>query len=82
MIKIKDINDESCDLYDPNHGYLGRIDNMLQFADIRVQIREKKANGYYIKFQGRRIEIDYKGNLSDWPKGLFDKLNDLLFKLI
>lgn len=81
-IIIKDLKDVPCDLYGPNDEYIGKITNVLQFTDIRVQIKERKLSGYYFLFEGEKICIDKNGSLDKYPHGLFDTEENLLCKLL
>lgn len=81
-ISIKDINNIAIGIYNPENQLIVYTNNQLVFEDIRIQIKEKQLTGYYIKFNGEKIKIDRNGNLEKWPDGLFDKLTDLLLKLV
>ena len=43
------------------------------YDDVRRQIGLQRLNGYYIMFEGQRIDIDSLGNASDNPPGFFDQ---------
>lgn len=80
MIKIKCIREEPCFLF--TRGILlGKIESYLSLNDIRLQIVEKKLEGYYIVFRGEKIHINKSGSLEKWPKGLFDTLDKQLMQL-
>lgn len=81
-IKIKDLRDIPCKLYGPNDEYIGEVTNLLQFTDVRVQIKELKLSGYYFIFEGEKISISKNGFLDKYPHGLFDIEDDLLCKLL
>jgi len=84
MIKINDIQEPICELYDKNDNLIGEIKSMLQMTDIRVQHKEQgiKAGNYYFLFKGKRIDIDINGTLSDYPTGFYDTYTNQLMKLI
>jgi len=71
-----------------NKNIIGIIDNILQLNDVRLQIKEENATGYYILWcdekytnQTHRLEIHHDGNVSSWPEGFFDLLDKQLEKL-
>jgi len=80
-VTIKNIQDLPCDLYDNENKFVGRITNILQFDDVRVQIGKQKLTGYYIVFLGNKIDIDQNGQLSEYPAKLFDTITNLYFIL-
>lgn len=82
MVQIRDIKDIPCKLYGPNDEYIGEIVNILQFNDVRVQIKEQKLSGYYFIFEGEKISISKNGFLDKYPQGLFDTEDNLLCKLL
>jgi predicted ATPase len=54
-------------------GFVGTIENELQFNDVQIQIAKEKAEGYYIEWKGHRIDLDSKGTPSCWPLGWLDQ---------
>lgn len=81
MIQINDLKDDPVSLYDPNDNYLGEIENYLQWLDVRLQISQKRLNGYYVKDKtGKVIEIDNVGGYSNYE--LMNESGRLLSKLI
>lgn len=71
MIKINKIEPQLVELFAPDDSPLGFI-NEYEFNDIRVQIAQQKASGYYILFNNKKIIIEPTGRLHDWPNGMFD----------
>jgi predicted ATPase len=81
-IQIPEIKDSICHLYNPQGEYIGVITSELQLDNVRIQIAEKRLYGYYIEWYDKKITIDAKGNLSDWPHGFYSILTDQLSQLI
>lgn len=83
MINFPDIHEEWYEFYDPHGNYIDRIEDYIQWLDIRVQIKEQGLRGYYIVSRnGTQCEIDHLGN---WELDKLDPYNivtDLLMKLI
>jgi len=61
---------------------VGVIEGEHQFHDIRIQIMEAKAEGYYVMFNGNKISIESDGSCSHWPPGFFDTSEKQLSKLV
>lgn len=81
MYRIKlDIKEPKTLLCGPE--YTHRIESMLEFTYARAQIKQNKLEGFYIIFNGQKIEIDSNGRLSEWPEGLYDQNDKLLDILI
>ena len=74
--------DKYCDVYKPNRVLLINIDDMVTFTVIRVQIKQKQLDGYYIMFDNKRYNIKPSGKLDYWPNGLFDIYINKLINLI
>lgn len=70
------------EFYSPENVLVATIDTLYEFNDIRVQIKENKAEGYYFVFEGQEITIDKDGRLPYWPEGFFDENEYQLMKLI
>lgn len=82
MITLNNITNKPCSLYAPDGTLVGEITNELVLNDARIQIAEKHLEGYYIIFEGQRLEIDTKGMIDRWPKGFFDILDNQLCQLL
>ena len=66
MIKInptRKIQNLKIYLYDSDNKKIGRIHNELQLLDIQVQIAEKRLEGYYITYKGKRYNIESDGKI-------------------
>lgn len=72
MIKINDIPQITCYLYDSDGYKLGIITSEYSFNDVRCQIKEQNLSGYFVMFKGHRIDIDSDGSVSNWPYGFYD----------
>lgn len=79
-VKIIKIKPEKVKLYNPNNKYLGLV-NELEFNEIRIQIAEKQLEGYYIKYKKNKTYINKKGDLEEWPNGLWTKFNEQFGRL-
>ena len=82
MIEIRNLKEEPCDLYGPDGQFIGTIETELDFSDIRLQIQEQHANGYFIRFRGKDYAINNKGVLENWPSGLFEGVCRMSAKII
>lgn len=81
MIKLKVIESPLVSVYDPEGSFMGTA-NEYELLDLRVQIREANVSGYFLLFNGKKIRIDRKGELEDYPKGLLDTMSNFYFKLL
>ena len=81
MIVPHKIKPFKCRAYYPDGKYFGLL-NDFEFNDLRIQIAKEKAAGYYMMFNGKKIEITKNGRCSEWPIGFYDvwenQLSDLL----
>jgi hypothetical protein len=73
-IFVKDIKDESVEVFKPNGELLVKTDNVLVFNEILVQINQKSISGYHIVFRGERYDIDKNGYIKNC-KGLFGQID-------
>lgn len=76
------IKENKVTVYKPDGKELITTDNVLIFNDIRLQIKQKELNGYYIIFEDKKYEININGMIPSWPNGLFDTETHQLTKLI
>lgn len=86
MIKINDIVDMPVEVY-YNGECVGVINTQYQLNDIRLQVKSQNLSGVYFHFLRPdgvvdRIDCYSDGNLSRWPKGFFDLIENQLYKLI
>lgn len=86
MLKINNVVDNTVEVYH-NDELIGAIDTQYQLNDIRLQVKEQSLSGVYFHFMRpdgvvERIDCDSSGNLSRWPKGFFDKIENQLYKLV
>ena len=82
MIEIKRIiEEEHVPLYFKDT-LVGHIENELEFAKARIDIRNEGVEGYYIIFNNKRINIKPSGKVEHWPGDLFSKMDNLLNELL
>ena len=80
-VQINNITDVPCLLYNPENVLVGTITDHLQFCDVRLQIKRRNLEGYYVMFNGQKILIKPNGEPETWPLDFFDMLDNLLSKL-
>lgn len=80
-INIRKITPLTVECFDPNNNSLGFI-NEYEFLDLRIQIKNAKAKGYYCVFNNEKLFINIDGSLSNWPNGFFDTIENLLINLL
>jgi hypothetical protein len=71
FIKVSKITPTIVEHFNPEGESLGFL-NELESNDLRIQIAELKVEGYYVVFNEKRIEINTLGEMSDWPRGMYD----------
>lgn len=80
MIKVKKYEVQTVEHFDPYGNSLGLL-NEYENADLRCQIAEEKASGYYLMFNGLKIPIELDGKIINWETGLYDTNERLLARL-
>lgn len=84
MIKINKIVPFTCEAFDPEGNSLGFI-NEYEFNDLRLQIARAKAEGYYMMHEGKKVYLNNRGLVVDWPENgfyhLYGKQLSELFKM-
>lgn len=69
MVEVhKNIGNFSAKAYSPKAEYLGEITTTSELADFRLQVCKEHIKGYSLLFNGKVIELNEFGNLSEWPK--------------
>jgi hypothetical protein len=81
MIQINKITPQTAELFNPDDESMGLI-NEYEFNDIRIQIKNEQAEGYYLIFEDEACVIDKNGRLDYWPEGFFDLFDKQLSELI
>ncbi len=81
MIEINRIVPPSHEAFDPEDKSLGFL-NMFEFNDLRIQIMEEKAEGYYMSYNGIKLFIDKDGMLPNWPNEFYDLFEKQLNRLL
>ena len=80
MIKVNKYEIQTVEHFDSNGNSLGFL-NEHENADLRAQIAEQKASGYYLMFNESKIEIGSNGRITNWKQGLYDT-NEILLSRI
>ncbi len=73
-VVIRNYLDKPALLYNPDGCIIGEIKNDTAFEDVRRQIGLQRLSGYYVMFEGNRINIDRYGNIEECPEGFFDTI--------
>lgn len=81
-VVIRNYLDRPALLYNPDGCIVGEIKNVSAYDDVRRQIGLQRLNGYYIMFEGQRININSYGDASDNPNGFFDAVLDACADLL
>jgi hypothetical protein len=80
-IQVKKIVPVLVEAFDPDGYSLGFL-NEFEFNDLRIQIMEKKASGYYMMFKNERIDLYLDGTVSNWAEGFYDIGENQLGKIL
>ena len=80
MIKVNKYEVQTVEHFDNNGNSLGFL-NEWENTDLRCQIAEQKASGYYLMFNGLKIQIEPNGKILNWENGLYDTNKILLVRL-
>jgi hypothetical protein len=80
MIKINKYSIQIFEHFDDKFNSIGFL-NEFESLDLRCQIAEQKIEGYYLIFNGLKINIESDGKISNWPNGLYDINENLLARL-
>lgn len=85
MVHIRNIseieNNDTVELFDNNDKSLGTILTGLVLTDVCVQIKTNCLDGYYIMYNGRKIDITSDGRIYTSGPMPFRALGDLLREL-
>jgi hypothetical protein len=82
MITINNIQEDSIDILKDDH-CIGTCKSSISFDDLRVQIKENKASGYFFMFNNKRYDIQPDGRIyPEYPRDLYREVTDLLTKLV
>ncbi len=80
-VALKKIPEQTVSIY---HGdeFVGEA-TYIELNDLRIQIKNNQAIGWRVVWMGEIIPIDHKsGKLHEWPKGMFDLMDEQLMELI
>lgn len=86
VLKQNKIEEVKCDLHSSDGRFLWTIESQLELNDVRIQIKEKSLEDYYLIFNDNdgiqhRIEINKSGQLSNWPQGFYDTWEWQMYRL-
>jgi hypothetical protein len=70
-IKVNKIVPNTVEHFTPEGESLGFL-NEYENNDLRIQIAKANAEGYYAVYEGEKIDINTKGEMSTWPHGMYD----------
>lgn len=80
MIQINKYEPQVVEHFGPDGNSLGFL-NEYENLDLRCQIAENKADGYYLMFNGKKYPIQLDGKILNRPYGLYDTLSVLFSRL-
>jgi hypothetical protein len=69
-------------LYNSDHHIIGEIHNYYAFLDVRIQIQQKKLNGYYMILKGVKTTIESDGKVRSLFPSSYKLLDCMLDKVI
>ena len=81
-VVIRNHLDKEATLYTPDGCKVGVIKNDTAYEDVRRQIGLQHLTGYYVMFDGKRIDFDSLGNASENLDGFFDNIIDAVGDLL
>lgn len=81
-IVIRNRLDPVTELYAPNGKLVGRIRNRAAFDDIRAQIAENEAEGFYVMYNGIKIPLSKHGGYTVSPDGFYDSSDKSIDKIM
>jgi len=82
-IKIKPHTFEILKWYKNDGSFLGEIKNEHEFNNLRIDlVKNKLTRDCYFMWNDLRIEIDSQGNMSNFPRGLYDHVSIALLELV
>jgi len=65
--------------FDNNNHSLGYL-NECEHTHLKLRVVTENLEGYYLKYNDEKILIDKFGVLSEYPKGLYDTLHNLMIE--
>ncbi len=80
MIQVNRYEVQLVEVFNKKGNSLGFL-NEHEFNDLRCQIAEQNAIGYYLMFDGSKIEIESNGRIKNWPYDLYSINEQLLARL-
>jgi hypothetical protein len=64
----KDVGRFSAEAYSPNGELLGVIETTCELDDFRLQVCREHVAGYYLMFNGEKLELNEYANMPHWPR--------------
>lgn len=71
MVQVNKYEHQVVEHFDSEDNSLGFLNN-LEHLDLRCQIAEQKAEGYYLMLNDKKIIIKSNGKPESWPVGLYE----------
>lgn len=81
MIKVNKIPTQRLEHFDTIGNSLGFL-NENENLDLRCQIKENRVDGYYLIYNGHKVEIDSNGGIDHWHDGMYDINEKLTLRIL
>lgn len=72
---------ETVDLYSPVGELIGTLNNDIEVTHIQLQIAQQGLEGYYLIWKDKKITLNRRGELDQWPVGMYDHIQHLFAKM-
>ncbi len=69
-VALKKITPQTVKVFNAEN-YVGTATE-YELNDLRIQIKDNKAEGWSVRFNDMTIPIHSNGRLADWPEGMMD----------
>lgn len=79
-VALKKIPEQKVSIYHRDE-FVGKA-TYIELQDLRIQIKNNEATDWKVVYDGKIIPIDTKGNVTEWPNGMFDLIDEQLDQLI
>ena len=74
---------EYVDMYYPDGTLICHTNSDIEFNYVRGCIKDMGTSGFYLMFQGEKINIDKYGNIvGNWPRDMFNTFAETAMKLL
>jgi len=81
-IVISEFPQPVCDLFGPDGVLIGQLTSEYQVNDVLIQIKRQCLQGYYIMFEGIKLEIAKEGRIYKQPEGFYDTITNQLIEIL